>query len=184
MGALISYDEVVTLVTNPPTLAPHPDFTNLHDLCLHLQWCPEPFAGIGYDWRRNLEMRKWCDHNLIIIMKLWLKNWMKMIYEWLQRRCAFTYDSMWYIIWSCELRWWASPPQMDLSPQPRVCIQGGHWVSNGSRFWSYDTDSYWEIFGSFPADVLAILRRTNSMIPWHVSHLLGSGICQNLWKVS
>jgi hypothetical protein len=31
------YDEVVTLVANPPTLAPHPNFTNLRALRLHLQ---------------------------------------------------------------------------------------------------------------------------------------------------
>jgi hypothetical protein len=37
MDTLISYDKVVTLVANPPTLAPRPNFTNLHALHLHLQ---------------------------------------------------------------------------------------------------------------------------------------------------
>jgi hypothetical protein len=37
MDMLISYDEVVTLVANPPTLAPRPNFTNFRALCLHLQ---------------------------------------------------------------------------------------------------------------------------------------------------
>ncbi len=38
-------------------------------------------------------------------------------------------------IWSCEVRWWTSPPQMDRSPCTRVYIRGGLWVSNRSGFW-------------------------------------------------
>ena len=37
MDTLITYDEVVALVANPPTLAPRPNFTNLHALPRHLQ---------------------------------------------------------------------------------------------------------------------------------------------------
>ena len=37
MDTLITYDEVVALVANPPTLAPHPNFTNLRALHHHLQ---------------------------------------------------------------------------------------------------------------------------------------------------
>ena len=37
MDTLITYDEVVALVANPPTLAPRPNFTNLRALRCHLQ---------------------------------------------------------------------------------------------------------------------------------------------------
>jgi hypothetical protein len=40
MDTLITYDEVVALialVANPPTLEPHPSFTNLRALRCHLQ---------------------------------------------------------------------------------------------------------------------------------------------------
>jgi len=37
MDTPITYDEVVALVANPPTLAPHPNFTNLRALRHHLQ---------------------------------------------------------------------------------------------------------------------------------------------------
>jgi hypothetical protein len=37
MNTLITYDEALALVANPPTLAPHPNFTNLHALSRHLQ---------------------------------------------------------------------------------------------------------------------------------------------------
>ena len=37
MDTLITYDEVVALVANPPTLAPRPNFTNLRALRRHLQ---------------------------------------------------------------------------------------------------------------------------------------------------
>ena len=37
MNFLITYDEVVALVANPPTLAPCPNFTNLRALHCHLQ---------------------------------------------------------------------------------------------------------------------------------------------------
>ena len=41
---------------------------------------------------------------------------------------------IWYI-WLCEPRWWALPPQMDLSLCTTVYVQRGCWVSNQSRFW-------------------------------------------------
>ena len=37
MYTLITYEEVVALVVNPPTLAPRPNFTNLRALRHHLQ---------------------------------------------------------------------------------------------------------------------------------------------------
>ncbi len=37
MDTLITYEEVVTLVANPPTLAPRPNFSNLCALRIHLQ---------------------------------------------------------------------------------------------------------------------------------------------------
>jgi len=37
MNFLITHDEAVALVANPPTLAPRPNFTNLRALRLHLQ---------------------------------------------------------------------------------------------------------------------------------------------------
>jgi len=37
MDTLITYDEAVALVANPPTLAPHPNFMNLGALRCHLQ---------------------------------------------------------------------------------------------------------------------------------------------------
>ncbi len=37
MDTLITYDEVVALVANPPTLAPRQNFTNLRALRRHLQ---------------------------------------------------------------------------------------------------------------------------------------------------
>jgi hypothetical protein len=37
MDTVITYDEVVALIANPPTLAPRPDFTNLRALRRHLQ---------------------------------------------------------------------------------------------------------------------------------------------------
>ena len=37
MDTLITYDEAVALVVNPPTLAPRPNFMNLHALHRHLQ---------------------------------------------------------------------------------------------------------------------------------------------------
>ena len=37
MNFLITHDEVVALVANPPTLAPRPNFTNLRALRCHLQ---------------------------------------------------------------------------------------------------------------------------------------------------
>ena len=37
MDTLITYDEAVALVANPPTLAPRPNFTNLRALRRHLQ---------------------------------------------------------------------------------------------------------------------------------------------------
>ena len=37
MDTLIGYKEVVTLVANPPMLAPCPNFSNLRALRLHLQ---------------------------------------------------------------------------------------------------------------------------------------------------
>ena len=37
MNFLITYDEAVALVANPPTLASRPNFTNLHALRHHLQ---------------------------------------------------------------------------------------------------------------------------------------------------
>jgi len=37
MDTLITYDEALALVANPPTLVPHPNFTNLHALRCHLQ---------------------------------------------------------------------------------------------------------------------------------------------------
>ncbi len=37
MDPLVTYDEVVALVANPPTLAPRPNFTNLRALRRHLQ---------------------------------------------------------------------------------------------------------------------------------------------------
>ncbi len=37
MDILITYDEVITLVVNPPTLTPRPNFTNLRALRCHLQ---------------------------------------------------------------------------------------------------------------------------------------------------
>ena len=37
MDTLITYDKVVALVANPPTLAPRPNFTNLRALHCHLQ---------------------------------------------------------------------------------------------------------------------------------------------------
>ena len=37
MDTLITYDEVLALVANPPTLAPRPNFTNLRALRRHLQ---------------------------------------------------------------------------------------------------------------------------------------------------
>jgi hypothetical protein len=39
MDTLITFDEVVALVTNPPTLAPRPNFANVRALQCHLQ-CP------------------------------------------------------------------------------------------------------------------------------------------------
>jgi hypothetical protein len=37
MDTSITFNEVVTLVANPPTLAPHPNFANLRALQCHLQ---------------------------------------------------------------------------------------------------------------------------------------------------
>jgi hypothetical protein len=37
MDTLITYEEVVMLVANPPMLAPHPNFNNLRTLRIHLQ---------------------------------------------------------------------------------------------------------------------------------------------------
>ncbi len=37
MDTLITYDEVVALVANPPTLAPRPNFTHLRALRHHIQ---------------------------------------------------------------------------------------------------------------------------------------------------
>ena len=37
MDTIISYDEVAALVANLPTLAPHPNFTNLRNLRRHIQ---------------------------------------------------------------------------------------------------------------------------------------------------
>jgi hypothetical protein len=37
MDTLITYDEALALVANPPTLAPRPNFTNLRALRRHLQ---------------------------------------------------------------------------------------------------------------------------------------------------
>ena len=37
MDTIISYDEIAALVANPPSLAPRPNFTNLHNLRRHIQ---------------------------------------------------------------------------------------------------------------------------------------------------
>jgi hypothetical protein len=37
MDTTITYDKVVALVTNPPSIAPRPNFTNLHNLQRHIQ---------------------------------------------------------------------------------------------------------------------------------------------------
>ena len=37
MDTIISYDEVAALVANPPAIAPHPNFMNLHNLRHHIQ---------------------------------------------------------------------------------------------------------------------------------------------------
>ena len=37
MDYVISYDEIAALVANPPSLAPHPNFTNLRNLRRHIQ---------------------------------------------------------------------------------------------------------------------------------------------------
>ena len=37
MDYVISYDEIAALVANPPSLAPRPNFTNLHNLRPHIQ---------------------------------------------------------------------------------------------------------------------------------------------------
>jgi hypothetical protein len=103
-----------------------------------------------------------------------------------ERMCVHV-DSTWYqYIWACKVTWWASPPHMDLSPHTRVYIWGGCWVSN------------W--IDSGPCDLVLVYRFLSidlwifsgwcvgyptwdtSMIPWRVNHLIGSAICQNLWK--
>jgi len=37
MDTIISYNEIVALVANTPSLAPRPNFTNLHNLRRHIQ---------------------------------------------------------------------------------------------------------------------------------------------------
>ncbi len=40
MDTIISYDEVAALIANLPTIAPHPNFTNLRNLRHHIQRAP------------------------------------------------------------------------------------------------------------------------------------------------
>ena len=74
------------------------------------------------------------------------------------------------------------------SPHTRVYVWGGHWVSNQRdsglcdlvlvyRFLSKDRWTFSGWCGGYP-------KWDTSMIPWHVSHLLWSAICQKLWKDS
>ena len=37
MDNIVTYDEVVVLVVNPPSITPHPNFTNLRNLRRHIQ---------------------------------------------------------------------------------------------------------------------------------------------------
>jgi hypothetical protein len=54
---------------------------------------------------------------------------------------------MWYV-WSCELRWWASPPQLDLldlSHCTRVYVRGRRWVRSWSEIYLVWSDTYLQI---------------------------------------
>ncbi len=80
---------------------------------------------------RNEEVKEICDNNEIMRLK-----WMKSDLECRSKRvCIHVGFYVIQYIRSCEVRWWTSPPQMDLSPCARVYIQGGRWVSNWSGFW-------------------------------------------------
>ncbi len=142
-------------------------------------------------WRRirmkgkscNEKVTEICDNNEIMRLK-WMKNELECRSE---RICIHVGFYVMYYIWSREVRWWASPPPMDLSPCTRVYIQGGRWVSNWSGFCPYDlvlsyrflSKDRW-IFsgwcGGYPT-------WNSSMISWRVSHLLGSALCQILEKI-
>ena len=71
-----------------------------------------------------------CDDNEFMRFK-WMKNELECRSE---RMCIHVGFYGIQYIWSCEVRWWTLPPQMDLSPRTRVYIQGGRWVSNRSGF--------------------------------------------------
>ena len=85
--------------------------------------CPEPFAGVGYEWKGkscNEEVTEFCDNNEFMRLK-----WMKSDLEcWSKRMCIHVGFYVIQYIWSCEVRWWTSPPQMVISPRTRVYIQG------------------------------------------------------------
>ena len=93
-------------------------------------------------WRRirmkgkscNEEVTEFCDNNEIMRLK-WMKSDLECRSE---RMCIHVGFYMIQYIWSCEVRWWTLPPQMDLSPCIRVYIRGGCWVSNRSGSCPYD----------------------------------------------
>ncbi len=64
------------------------------------------------------------DNNEIMRLK-WMKNELECRSE---RMCIHMGFYVIQYIWSREVRWWASPPHIDLSPCTRVYIRGGCWV--------------------------------------------------------
>ena len=126
-------------------------------------------------------MKKWCDCNLI--KKLWLKNWMKIILECHQRGCCIHVG--FYVIQYirlCELRWWASPPQMNLSPCTRVYIQGSFWVDKQSGFWPVQSGTCLQIPIERSLD-LSQLMCWLSYIGMPVWYHVASAICLDLPSV-
>ena len=77
---------------------------------------------------------------------------------------------------------------MDLSPRTRVCIRGGRWVNNLKDSGTCDLVLVYRFLSKdlriFSGWCVGYPTWDTSMIPWCVSHLFGSAICQNLWKDS
>ncbi len=135
---------------------------------------------------RNEEVTEICDNNEIMRLK-WMKNELECWSERMYIHVGF-YVIQYIQLW--EVRWWTSPPQMDLSPRARVYIQVGRWVSDRSEFCPYDlvlsyrflSKDLW-IFSSWCG---GYPTWDSGMVSWGVSHLFGSAICwifEKFWKI-
>jgi hypothetical protein len=110
---------------------------------------------------------------------------LKVNYKWQSGgMCIHVGFYMMCYVWSRELRWWASPPQLDLldlSHRTRVYVQES-WVSSRSGLCLLWSDTHLQIPTERSFDLSRLRCPLNLCSMWCVLyHIPGSKICFLLW---